>query len=95
MSPRGLNNAFRKASEQTGIYCTPHMLRHTFGTYELLRLEQRMNQGNALMWVKERMGHSSIQTTLRYAHLATALDQRVLDAYQENVSALMMTAIDG
>lgn len=95
VSPKGLNNAFRKASEQTGIHCTPHMLRHTFGTYELLRLEQRMNQGNALLWVKERMGHRSIQTTLRYAHLATALDQQVLDAYQENVSAMMIAALHG
>ena len=71
------------------------MLRHTFGTYELLRLEQRINQGNALLWVKERMGHRSIQTTLRYAHLATALDQQVLDAYQENVSAMMIAALHG
>ena len=95
VSPKGLNNAFRKASEQTGIHGTPHLLRHTFGTYELLRLEQRMNQGNALLWVKERMGHRSIQTTLRYAHLATALDQQVLDAYQEDISARMIAVLHG
>jgi hypothetical protein len=41
------------------------------------------------------MGHRSIQTTLRYAHLATALDQQVLDAYQENVSAMMIAALHG
>jgi site-specific recombinase XerD len=89
LSLQGLDNAFGRASKRSGIHCTPHMLRHTFGTYELLRLEKVLNQGNALLWVKERMGHSSIQTTMRYLHLATAAGQDTLDDYQKAVTSMM------
>lgn len=42
----------------------PHILRHTCAS----RLAQR---GVPLPVIKEYMGHTSIQTTMRYAHLAT------------------------
>jgi integrase len=71
------------------------MLRHTFGTYELLRLEKVMNRGNALLWVKERMGHSSIQTTMRYLHLAVAAGQDTLDEYQEAITSMMAEVYRG
>jgi site-specific recombinase XerD len=95
LSLQGLDNVFRKASDRSGIHCTPHMLRHTFGTYELLRLEKVMNQGNALLWVKERMGHSSIQTTMRYLHLAVVAGQDTLDDYQEAITSMMAEVCRG
>jgi site-specific recombinase XerD len=95
LSLQGLDNVFRQASDRSGIHCTPHMLRHTFGTYELLRLEKVMNRGNALLWVKERMGHSSIQTTMRYLHLAVAAGQGTLDEYQEAITSMMAEVYRG
>lgn len=95
LSLQGLDNVFRQASDRSGIHCTPHMLRHTFGTYELLRLEKVMNQGNALLWVKERMGHSSIQMTMRYLHLAVVAGQDTLDDYQEAITSMMAEVCRG
>ncbi len=53
----------------------PHMLRHTCAT----RLVQR---GVDLRIVKEWMGHSTITTTMRYAHLATGLLANARDLLQ-------------
>lgn len=75
--------------------CRVRHRRHTFGTYELLRLEKVMNRGNALLWVKERMGHSSIQTTMRYLHLAAAAGQDTLDDYQEAITSMMADVCRG
>jgi integrase/recombinase XerD len=41
---------------------SPHSLRHTFAT-------QLLNAGASLEVVKERMGHRSLQMTLRYTQL--------------------------
>jgi site-specific recombinase XerD len=95
LSLQGLDNVFRQASERSGIHCNPHMLRHAFGTYELLRLEKVMNRGNALLWVKESMGHSSIQTTMRYLHLALAAGQDTLDDYQIAITSMMAEVYRG
>lgn len=56
--------SFARACEAAGIDdCTPHDLRHTFAS----RLVQA---GVPIASVKEVMRHRSIQTTMRYAHLA-------------------------
>ena len=55
---------------------TVHTLRHTFGS-------QLAIQGIPLRRIQALMGHSSITTTERYAHLAkeeTYMDTRVLEA---------------
>ena len=85
LSLRYLNNAFAKVSKKTGITCHPHMLRHTFGTYELLRMGQKKGQSNALMWVRDRMGHSSITTTENYIHAADLVQNDDVDGYQMEI----------
>jgi len=85
LSIRYLNNAFSKASKKTGIPCHPHMLRHTFGTYEFLRMSEKMGRDRALLWLRERMGHSSITTTEMYIHTADLIENREVDEYQRNV----------
>jgi len=61
------NKVWQKARKIMGMlndpHFVPHMLRHTCAS----RLIQR---GVELRVVKEWMGHTSIQTTLRYAHLS-------------------------
>lgn len=48
-----------------GVKCSPHILRHTFGT-------NAAAQGANSFTIKEIMGHSSLQTTMKYIHLQAA-----------------------
>jgi len=89
ISLEGMNNAFRKASTKSGVKCTPHMLRHTFGTYEFMRMSEQRTADGALLWVRDRMGHSSISTTEVYIHAADQLGHDDLDAYQTEICALL------
>lgn len=63
---RTFKTAFDRATDKCGIDdCTPHTLRHTCAS----RLVQA---GVDIRRVKDWMGHSAIQTTMIYAHLAPA-----------------------
>lgn len=58
-----LRRKFERACELAGIgHCRIHDLRHTAASFMVAR-------GVSLYVVKEIMGHSSIQTTMRYSHL--------------------------
>lgn len=85
LSLKSVNNAFAQASRRSGITCHPHMLRHTFGTYELMRMERALGQGQALLWVRDRMGHSSISITQRYVHAADLIRHDAVDGYQQDL----------
>lgn len=85
LSVNGLNNAFRVISNKTGIKCHPHMLRHTYGTYELMRMSQKKTQSQALLWVRDRMGHSSVTTTEIYIHAADLVQHDGVDGYQADI----------
>lgn len=91
-----LNAALKVASKASGIECHPHMLRHTFGTYELVsQKEQGMPEGAALLWVKERMGHASISTTERYLHLISEEGGAILEKYNLYIDELLNGEPDG
>lgn len=85
LSLKGFNNAFAKASTKTEIFCHPHMLRHTFGSYELLRMIRLNGERKALFWVRDRMGHSSITTTEKYIHAVDLIQNDDVDGYQADI----------
>jgi len=59
-----LNDAIRKLCKRSGLRKIGwHTLRHTFASHLAMR-------GVPLPAIKELMGHSSIATTMRYAHVA-------------------------
>lgn len=101
-SEKGLNNAYRKlwAPEDgrppiLGFRVTPHMLRHTFATLELYAESQRKNMGEALAWVRDRLGHSSISATTVYIHCLDLMGEADLNMYQREIDALLVEASNG
>ena len=70
-SSRGIQWAVKQASLHAGINKDVHVhtLRHTFATHLL-------EDGLDIVTVKELMGHSRIQTTMEYLHVARSNPQR-------------------
>lgn len=101
-SDKGLNNLYRKlwapAEGRLPILSfrvTPHMLRHTFATFELYAESQRHNLGAALAWVRDRMGHSSISTTSIYVHCLDMMGEADLNMYQQEIDMLIVKTAYG
>ncbi|WP_235007888.1 tyrosine-type recombinase/integrase [Caballeronia humi] len=96
-SEKGLCHAYRKlwapavpARAVLDFKVTPHMLRHTFATYELYGESQNRNLGYALAWVRDRLGHASISTTTVYVHCLDMLGERHLNRYEREIDALLV-----
>lgn len=85
LSPDGLNVTFQRASMKSGVKCTPHRLRHTYGTHEFLRMAEKKGTDGALHWVRDRLGHASITTTEIYVHAADLLKHEDIDGYVDEV----------
>lgn len=90
LSLRHLNNAFRKAWLKTGIKCNPHMLRHSYATYELVRVSAKYGQSSALLWLKDRLGHASITSVEIYVHTLDLVRNEAIDAYHTEVCRFLI-----
>ena len=91
-SDNALNTLLNKVyqSGQISFSVTPHMLRHTFATIELYAESSTKDMAQALAWVRDRLGHSSIQTTMVYIHCIEQLAEHELHQYQNEL--LMMAS---
>ena len=77
ISHRNIQHLVQKALAQAGLDSknyTVHTLRHSFATH-------LVDNGTDLHTVKELLGHSNLQTTLRYMHLTTSRIQGVVNPY--------------
>lgn len=87
-----ISNAFNLMLNRLGLpfSVNPHMLRHTFATHTLRALMERNDlKINPLMYVRDRLGHSSITTTEKYLHFIDDVSDGVLNSYQEEIDSIV------
>lgn len=60
MKAANIQRIFSKIEEDTGIFVTPHIMRHTFAT-------QALSCGTGVELIQQMLGHSDIATTMIYA----------------------------
>ncbi|MBG5099461.1 site-specific integrase [Pseudomonas aeruginosa] len=74
-----------------GFYVRAHMLRHTYGTYTLRALRKSRDfQGEPLLYVRDRMGHSDVQTTMVYLHLINQLEAQSVLAHEDEIDMMFL-----
>lgn len=77
MGMRNIQHLVQKAIAQVGLankHYTVHTIRHSFATH-------LVDNGADLHTVKELLGHSNIQTTMRYLHLTTVRTSGITNPY--------------
>lgn len=74
LSEQAVRKIIEKRANETGVraHITPHMFRHTFAT---LLLENDVD----IRFIQTLLGHSSIRTTERYTHAASAKLKELLE----------------
>jgi len=65
-----------------------HLLRHTFATHTLYELRKKNLTTDPLLYVRDRLGHSSITTTEKYLHYLSEIEDDLITAFQEEVDAI-------
>jgi integrase/recombinase XerD len=77
LSPRMIQHLVQTALAKAGLVSkeyTVHTIRHSFATH-------LVDHGTDLHTVKELLGHSTLQTTMRYLHLSPVRRQQVVNPY--------------
>ena len=64
LTPSGLFQMCTRLSRRAGVKLAPHKCRHTFGI-------QYLRNGGSVFALQKTLGHTSLDTTLRYAALVT------------------------
>lgn len=85
-SGKSLNNLWKNLGLSFKV--TPHMLRHTYATHTLFELRKRKIQIDPLLYVRDRLGHASIQTTEKYLHYLSEIEEQLMTDYQNDLDLI-------
>lgn len=90
----GVIDVFEALDARLGFKVRPHMLRHTYATHTLATLRQHKRfKGDPLTYVRDRLGHSSVQVTAgTYLHLVDEDAAQLILAHEDEVDALFAAA---
>jgi integrase/recombinase XerD len=88
-SDKAIEKAFWRPGRRVGFHVTPHMLRHAYATYTLHLLRERGFKGDALLYLRDRLGHSSVSSTQIYLYLLEQLDVGLLTLHEQELHALL------
>ncbi len=92
-SRTGVVAVMKGIERRVGFHVRAHMLRHTYGTYTLRTLRKSASfTGEPLLYVRDRMGHSDVQTTAVYLHLINQLEAQLVLAHEDHVDQLFAKA---
>lgn len=84
-------DVMKSYEKKCGFYIRAHMLRHTYGTYTLLALRRGEDfKEEPLLYVRDRLGHSDVQTTMIYLHLINQLEAQSVLAYEDEIDTMFM-----
>lgn len=86
-----LNNKLKQIVGRKDI--SIHSLRHTYATFKLYGLRKTPNyRGDPLVYVQDRLGHSSILTTQIYLHYLEDLEGDVMTEYDQDIDQICLEA---
>lgn len=92
-SKDGVIEVFKALEQRVGFRVRPHMLRHTYATYVLRALRKSVEfHGEPLLYVRDRLGHSNVETTSIYLHLITQLEAEMVLAHEDYIDELFAVA---
>ncbi len=80
---RGLNRLYNQLNLPFKVY--PHILRHTYATHTLYVMRKMDLPLEPLIYIRDRLGHSSILTTEVYLHFIELVDDKLLDTLQNKL----------
>ncbi|TAK82662.1 MAG: site-specific integrase [Aquabacterium sp.] len=84
-----IDSILRRLSKKTGFRITAHMGRHTYATYRLRSLiNSKTFEGDPLLYVMDRLGHSSVQTTSKYLKYINMLDGTLISQHEDELDEL-------
>ncbi len=83
-----LNNMLNDLNLPFNLY--PHMLRHSYATHSLYHMREKGTKSDPLLYIKERLGHSSINTTIKYLHYLSDVEDDLITSYQEEIDAISL-----
>lgn len=87
-------DVFETLEARVGFHVRPHMLRHSYATHVLRMLRANPKfEGEPLLYVRDRLGHSDVQTTAVYLHLLNALEAQAVLAHEDYVDDLFARAL--